>query len=1074
MTEFNSKIKQNSRILKIFLFSICALFACAINAHAQSLVQGTVTDETGESLPGVSVVVKGTTNGTVTDVNGKYSIQATSKDILSFTYVGMAELDIKVAGQKTINVVMKDDVASLDEVIVVGYGTAKKQSLTGAVSAVKGDELLKAPATNVSSLLGGRLPGISSVQVSGEPGDDQAVLRVRGSIYNVTYIVDGMPRSINDIDPNDIESVSVLKDGASAAVYGLKGAGGVIIVTTKRGQEGKSRITYNGSIGASMNANFPQFMNGLQFAYYYNMADMMDKLANGSIADMKQYTPVFTKANVEAMLNGDPTDGWDNVNYIDKVFGTGINQKHNITVQGGSDKMRYFTSVGYLGQDGNIDNFTYKRYNLRTNIETQLAKNFQLSLGVAGNVGKRETPGYASGGTDSNSELGEQGWLSVAHQTVMMHPYLPEKYDGLYTATTQNNTSLPNSPLAAIYESGYKHTNSFDLQTNLSLQYNLPWVKGLSVKVTGAYDYKTSHNKNLNTPYSTYINKMPTSTTDWTWTKADDPRGTANGINLGEGQFSSRQMVGQGSINYANSFGKHNVEAMVLAEIRDYKENSFSGYNKNMSFAELPELSFGQPADSPISGYSDANRSIGYVFRLKYDYDNKYLAEFTGRYDGSYKFAGNVSGKRWAFFPSASVAWRISKENFMSDLTFLDDMKIRASVGLLGNDDVSPYAFLSTYNLMDGNKNAYQTILNGKVMQALRASVIANPTLTWENTLTYNAGFDFTMWNGLLGMEFDAFYNYTYDILTAMGGDYPPSMGGYYYTYANYNKVDSKGVEITVSHRNKLNLAGKPFSYGASFNLTFARNRYLRYPDSPNTVEWRKRTGRSVDASVVWVAEGLFRSEEEIDNSAWYGTRPNVGDIKYKDLNGDGKIDEDDRTRVGRGNRPELTYGLNLNCAWNGFDLSAQFTGGALFDVSLTGTYYNGYDDNTVWTQAFKEGANSPLYLVQNAYTTENPNGTFPRLTLGNQGHGGDNGLASTFWLRNGRYLRLKSAQLGYTFPKKWMSPVGIQNLRIYVEGSNLFTISGLPDGIDPESPGVNNGYYPQQRTIMGGITLTF
>ena len=430
MTEFNSKIKKNSRILKIFMFSICALFACAISSHAQSLVKGTVTDGIGEPLPGVSVVVKGTTNGTITDVNGKYSIQATAKDILSFSYVGMSDQEIKVAGQTTINVVMKDDVAALDEVIVVGYGTAKKQSLTGAVSAVKGDELLKAPATNVSSLLGGRLPGISSVQVSGEPGDDQATLRVRGSIYNVTYIVDGMPRSINDIDPNDIESVSVLKDGASAAVYGLKGAGGVIIITTKKGQEGKSKITYNGSIGASMNANFPQFMNGPQFAYYYNMADMMDKMANGSISNISQYNPVFTKANVEAMLNGDPTDGWDNVNYIDKVFGTGINQKHNVTIQGGSDKMRYFASVGYLGQKGNIDNFSYKRYNLRTNLETQLAKNFQLSLGIAGNVGKRETPGYASGGTDSNSELGEQGWLSVAHQTIMMHPYLPETYDG--------------------------------------------------------------------------------------------------------------------------------------------------------------------------------------------------------------------------------------------------------------------------------------------------------------------------------------------------------------------------------------------------------------------------------------------------------------------------------------------------------------------------------------------------------------------------------------------------------------------------------------------------------------------
>lgn len=497
MTEFNSKIKKNSRILKIFMFSICALFACAISSHAQSLVKGTVTDGIGEPLPGVSVVVKGTTNGTITDVNGKYSIQATAKDILSFSYVGMSDQEIKVAGQTTINVVMKDDVAALDEVIVVGYGTAKKQSLTGAVSAVKGDELLKAPATNVSSLLGGRLPGISSVQVSGEPGDDQATLRVRGSIYNVTYIVDGMPRSINDIDPNDIESVSVLKDGASAAVYGLKGAGGVIIITTKKGQEGKSKITYNGSIGASMNANFPQFMNGPQFAYYYNMADMMDKMANGSISNISQYNPVFTKANVEAMLNGDPTDGWDNVNYIDKVFGTGINQKHNVTIQGGSDKMRYFASVGYLGQKGNIDNFSYKRYNLRTNLETQLAKNFQLSLGIAGNVGKRETPGYASGGTDSNSELGEQGWLSVAHQTIMMHPYLPETYDGLYSATTQNNTSLPNSPLAAIYESGYKHTNSFDLQTNISLQYNVPWVKGLSVKVTGAYDYTTSHNKHI-------------------------------------------------------------------------------------------------------------------------------------------------------------------------------------------------------------------------------------------------------------------------------------------------------------------------------------------------------------------------------------------------------------------------------------------------------------------------------------------------------------------------------------------------------------------------------------------------
>ena len=365
-------------------------------------------------------------------------------------------------------------------------------------------------------------------------------------------------------------------------------------------------------------------------------------------------------------------------------------------------------------------------------------------------------------------------------------------------------------------------------------------------------------------------------------------------------------------------------------------------------------------------------------------------------------------------------------------------------------------------------------ILNNQILQALRTSVVANPNLTWENMLTYNVGLDFTMWKGLLGMEFDAFYNYTYDMLTYMGGDYPPSMGGYYPSWANYNRMESKGLELLLTHRNSFDLAGSRFTYGIGFNISYATNRWLRYPDSPNTVNSRKNVGKRVDGYNVWIADGLYRTEEEIDNSAWYGTRPNVGDIKYRDLNGDGRIDEDDRTLIGRSNRPELTYGLNIDFTWMGFDFNAQFTGGALFDVSLAGTYYNGYDDNTVWTQAFKENANSPLYLVENAYTVLNPDGEFPRLTLGNQGHGGDNGLASTFWLRDGKYIRLKSAQLGYSLPRKWLKHIKVEQFRIFVEGSNLFTIDGLPQGIDPESPGVNNGYYPQQRTVMGGISLTF
>ncbi len=1028
-------------------------------------VSGVVTDSDGAALPGVTVQVKGTKKSAITDINGHYTIDAPANSELVFSYIGMDPQDIKPGSRKVINVVLKDNASNLNEVVVVGYGVQKRGTLTSAVSAISGDDLLKSPATNVSQVLGGKIPGLSSVQESGEPGVDQASLRIRGSIYGVSYIVDGFPvDNINDIDPNDIESVSVLKDGASAAVYGLKGSGGVIIITTKKGVVGKTSITYDGSFGASMNANFPKFMNGPQFAYYYNMAQMMDQLASGAITDRSQYQPAFTKANVEAMTNGDPTDGWDNVNYIDKVFGTGFTQKHSVTAQGGTEKLRYFVSLGYLGQNGNIDNFTYRRYNLRSNIESDFAKNFHFTLGVSGKVSNRHTPGYASGGTDGDSGLGEQGWLSIAHQVIGMHPYLPEKMNGLYTGTLQNNTSLPNSPLAAIYESGYKKTHSVDLQTNFSLSYDVPWVKGLQLKVAGSYDYGTSHNKNLNTPY--YL-MTRSGNTGSTFNRTGDPRGTENGINMGEGQSNYEQLVGQASIGYTGSFGLHNIDVLALVEARDYKSDSHSAYAKNLPFAQLPELSQGVATDNPISGGSDQSRSAGYVFRVKYDYDNKYLAEFTGRYDGSYKFYG-MSGSRWGFFPSGSVGWRISKENFMKDIKFIDDLKVRASIGLLGNDAVSAYSFLSQY-AAGGN-----VLINGVLNPAYYTSVIANQALTWEKTLSYNAGVDFTVFGGLLGLEVDAFYNYTYDILTYMGGDYPPSMGGYYQTWANNNKVDTKGVDILVKHRNRFNLGGKPFTYNVGVNLTYAKTRWLKYPDSPNIQEWRKVTGTSYGATMAWVADGLYRSEEEITNSAWYGSRPNVGDIKYRDLNGDGKITEDDKARVGRNNRPELTYGLNLDCQWNGFDLSAQFSGGALFDVSLTGTYYNGYDDNTIWTQTFKEGANSPLYLVQNAYSIDNPNGTFPRLTLGSPGHGGDNGLASTFWLRNGRYLRLKSLQLGYTIPQSITRRVNIQKLRVFFQGSNLFTISGLPAGIDPESPGVNNGYYPQQRMIMGGITLTF
>ena len=1059
--------------MKVLIRILTSALAIAVLGQgvvsAQNNARGGVKDSEGHPLAGVTVMVLGTGTGTMTGSDGSWSLPVSNGQTLEFSCLGMETVTRVWRGESFLDIVLREDTIFLDDVVVVGYGTAKKETLTAAVSAIKGDELLKSPSTNVSQVLAGKLSGLSSVQESGEPGLDQASLRIRGSVYGVSYVVDGFPvNDINDIDPADIESVSVLKDGASAAVYGLKAAGGVIIITTKKGNQGDTHITYNGSVGVSMNANFPRFMDGPDFAYYYNTAQMMDQLANGTISDASQYVPYFSKENVDAMTNGDPSDGWDNVNYIKKVFGTGITNKHNVTVQGGNDKVHFFVGAGYLGQKGNIKGYNYTRYNIRANVESKIGKNLTLTAGLSGVVGQRETPRFLSGGSDGTGSGYETGYFSIAHQTVGMWPFLPEKSGEYYTGTIANNMAYPYSPLAALELSGKNQTKSLSATANASLIWNIPWVEGLQFKVSGSYDNSNSYNKNLATPYYVLV-RSRAADGNWSWSDPMvDVNGAADGNKLGEGVWFSQSLTGQAGFNYAGTFGKHNVEGLLLAEVRDYKTNNLSGYVKNLPFALLPELNNGTPTAAPVMGSSDASRSAGYVGRIRYNYDEKYLAEFTGRVDGSYKFAGMTS-TRWGFFPSVSLGWRMSKEDFLSGASWLDDLKIRASVGLLGSDNVSSFMFLSQY--AEGGKVVYTGA--GGATPSYYTNGIPNKDLTWEKTLSYNAGVDFSLWNGLLGGEIDGFYNYTYDILTYNGGGHPASMGGYFPTYINKNAIDAKGIDILITHKNRFDLGGKPFFYEVGATLTYSKTRWLVYQDSPNVPEWQKVTGTTYGSLWGWQAEGLYRSEEEIDHSAWYNTRPNIGDIKYKDLNGDGKIDWDDRGIFGKSNRPELTYGLNFNMGWNGFDMNLQFTGGALFQVSMTGTYFNYNDDNTIWTQTFKEGGNSPLFLVENAYSIYNPEGTFPRLTLATTGHGGDNGLTSSFWWKNGTYVRLKTAQLGYTLPKALTRKIGIETLRFFVEGNNLFTIDGLPKGVDPESPGVNNGYYPQQRNVMGGITLT-
>lgn len=1063
MKQFLSDFR-NSPAVRSCLATLALLLAGTGTALAQPTVRGTVTDESGNPLIGVTVVVESTNKGTTTDTRGNYTIDMPKGGTLVFSFIGMTSHKAAVGGGiSTLDITLKEDAARLDEVVVIGYGSQRRADVTAAVSQMDGKELQKMPMTNISQGLAGRMSGLISLQSSGQPGEDQASMTIRGAKSGILYIVDGVPRSINDIDPNDVESVTLLKDGAAVAVYGLEGAGGVMIVTTKKGKQGTMSLTYKGSYGASFNTSYPEFLDGPGYAYWYNKALELDGK-----------DPIFTAQHVAKMKQG--IDGWGNTNWFDQIFGTGTTQQHSVTSTGGSERFNYFASLGYMNQQGNIKNFDYDRYNIRTNLEAKIAENLTFTLGMAGQIGDRNAPGFAAGGT-SSSQVSSAPWLSIAEQAAYAHPYLPLTYDGL-PAASQNNYGNTINPVAATELSGYSKSQTVAVQTNASLQWDLPWVKGLRLKVMGSYDRSATTSKILSTPYFVMLASIPNADTqDITYRKASDPRNNANVStgkktnNLTEGYTQWRRITSQASIGYDNTFAeKHSVSLLALLETRDYKTNNFSASGKDIPFKELPELGYATtPADKPIGGLSNANRRVGFAFRAQYNYADKYLAEFSGRYDASYKFIGNIDGCRWGFFPSVSLGWRLSEESFFQPLRkAVDNLKIRASFGSLGDDTGSAaYAFLSTYGNVSTSPSV---VLGGTGQNGIMTSLVSNMLLTWERNYSYNVGFDLTMWNGKLGIEFDAFYNYIFDILASNSGK-PASMGGYYPSYVNNNAQDVRGIDVKLTHRNRI---GKDFTYGVTVNMTWAKDRWIKYQDSPNTPDYAKHLGHSRYMSMGYIADGLFQSEEEIDNSPYIvGMRPQVGDIKYKDLNGDGVISyAQDRAYIGRGQRPQFNGSININAAWKGIEFDVLFVGAALCDVSLMGTYYNWNEDSTIFTRPFKAGANSPRYLVENSWTPDHRNAEYPRLSL--TPPNSSNAHASTFWYRDGKYLRMKSIHLGYSLPKKWIGKLRMEKVKLYIEGNNLLTWSGLPEGIDPEWPAVSNGYYPQQRTVVGGLEITF
>ena len=1047
-TNFQSKASGIRSLAKRAAMLLTLLFAGSGMAMAQGFtVTGRVTNAEGGGIAGATVVVKSdNSRGTTTDASGVYTLNVNSKDdVLVYSFLGYKTVEVPVNNRTTVNVQLSEDATEMDEVIVIGYGTQKKQFIVGSVSQVSSKELLKAPMSDVSNQMTGKLPGLTSIQRSGQPGADHTSMLIRGnSTFNDSSplcLVDGVPSPVDLINPNDIASISILKDAATSAIYGVRGANGVILITTKSGSKGATTISYDGSVTFTTNTALPEFLNAKDYIGWHNKAREMDGLA-----------PLWTD-EVLAKMKADGTYG--ETDWINSLFKNyGLTHQHNISATGGNDRVKHYTSVGMMNQDGIVPNTSFRRISVRTNIDAKIAKNINFNINLSGLRNDKDSPGYP---------ITNQYDFNPIMQAFYALPILAKTYKGLPQGYM--NGSYTQQPIAAVEESGYIRDTRWQFDGNAKLEYDFSSIdalQGLKASVFVSYNYNNSTNRNFNRAFRL----MSFSTTTFESTET-----TGSGINK-LSSFNKSASWGdtftvRPQLTYEREFGKHNVSGLLLYEQQQTYSETMTGF-KNGYYADYPvDLSLGTTWEGlsyPVSGSFGETGLLSFAGRFSYAYDKKYLAEVTFRADGSYKFAPH---NRWGFFPSVALGWVASEEEFFKKaLPKVDFLKIRASYGELGQDDTAAWLYLQSYASTSPN---YSYIVGGTGHTAYYTTNYVYDDLTWSRTHSYNIGFDLSVWEGKLGIEFDWFYKLTDHILEQVGGSYAPSLGGNVPSYMNSGKVDNRGFELVLKHQNSF---ASGWRYSLTGSLSWARNRVLAQHIVDNHPMYRAILGKPMGSIYGFKAIGLFQTEEQIANTP---TAPSgekrLGDLMYADINGDGKIDSSkDFVKIGNSYTPEMNFSLNMDVSYKNVYLTALWQGVAICSYQLSAAYNSGVFDNTMYTRPFYSNGNAPYYLVEGAWREDNRNAEYPRLsTIAN----GNNAWPSSWWVRNGAYLRLKNLQIGYSLPKHLLSKTGIERVNIYVAGTNLLTFSAFKY-VDPEMPSVNNGYYPQQRTYSIGVNLTF
>lgn len=995
-------------------------------------IQGQILENTVQPLPiaGVNVLIKGTTIGTISDTNGYFSIKAQKGDVIVFTYLGFRPYEYVVSRAiSNLSVSLSEDSEALDEVVITGFSEEKKLNSISSVSTLDiAKNLNSKPITSISQSLQGGVTGLTVTQSSGMPGGDGASIKIRGisslhSGNDPLVLVDGIPMDMNQLDPATIESVTILKDAAAAAIYGARAANGVILVTTKRGAEGKVKVNYSGNVSFSQPTRIPEMLNSYQYATYVNEFDA----AQGN-------TPTYSETAMAKILDGsDPisfpdTDWWDSVT---KNWAT--NTQHSLSVSGGNDKLSFYSSAQYAYQDAIYKNTpqNYNQYQFTTNIDAKINKSIKFSMDILGRQEVRNRGIY------STEDL--FGYFLTTNP--MSAPYYPNGllrigYDGI-----TNNALLMVSDTPGTNKTNY-HTLNLKPKVRIDLDALTP---GLYAEGYAALDYSFNDGKSINTPYDIYSYSSATDE----YTNHKDATGA---ISVNSWSNKSNTITLNARIGYTRTFNEaHRIDAFASYEQSKYNYSSLSGYRTNYLSSALPDLDFGSKvdADKDNGGNSTETARQNWFGRINYGYKDKYLAEFTIRYDGSMNFA---QGHRWGVFPSVSAAWVISQEDFFEPLlNVVNFFKIKGSWGMMGNDNITAYQYLSMYSFNSSASYAFGT--DPSYVQGVYETRTANPLVTWEKAKTWNVGFSAQFLSGKLGLDFDYFQSRRNDILITRNASVP-TYSGLSLPVENLGKVKNHGFEVVATYRDK---AGD-FEWGATGNLTYANNEVVYMDEATKTPEWQRATGHPIDGITVYKAIGIYQTQEEIDATPHLpGTKP--GDLIYQDTNGDKSITWDDAIRIDKSTTPKWIFGLTLNGAWKGIDLNVFFQGQADAEQLVMPAMNMPTD--------FYEGR-----WIETNTAEENASAKWPRAFMKAAAVDNRNSLSSTWWLRNASFVRLKSVELGYTFPNLMVKKLGLEKLRIYANGNNLFTIDSM--GIfDPEMTAGIKGY-PIQRTLTFGVNVTF